>query len=145
MLKSAKKGFTIIEVVIVLVIGAIIMLMVFLVVPALQRSQRDARRQSDARRWLAGAEQYATNNDNSYPSANQAGIDAVKTSYIQDTWKDPTTDATYVYAAAVPKVGEIQYLKASTCDKNVAKAATGNNKISVVVFQEAGGTFCVAN
>ncbi|MCX6806147.1 MAG: prepilin-type N-terminal cleavage/methylation domain-containing protein [Patescibacteria group bacterium] len=33
-----KKGFTIIEVIIVLVIGAVIMLAVFLVVPQLQRT-----------------------------------------------------------------------------------------------------------
>ncbi len=94
MLSKSKKGFTIIEVVIVLVIGAIIMLMVFLVVPALQRSQRDARRQSDARRFLAAAEQYAVNNSGSYPPADTAGVDSVITNYIKDTFKDPSTNNT---------------------------------------------------
>ena len=39
-----KKGFTIIEVVLVLAVAGLIFLMVFLVLPALQRAQRDAAR-----------------------------------------------------------------------------------------------------
>jgi prepilin-type N-terminal cleavage/methylation domain-containing protein len=38
-----KKGFTIIEVVLVLAIAALIFLMVFSALPALQRNQRDTR------------------------------------------------------------------------------------------------------
>ena len=64
---KAKDGFTIIEVIIVLVIAAIIMLAVFLVVPQLQRTQRNSRRQNDARRVLAAAEQFAANNAGVFP------------------------------------------------------------------------------
>ena len=39
-----KKGFTIIEVVLVLAVAGLIFLMVFLALPALQRAQRDAAR-----------------------------------------------------------------------------------------------------
>lgn len=42
-----QKGFTIIEVVLVLAIAALIFLMVFIALPALQRSQRDTARKSD--------------------------------------------------------------------------------------------------
>ena len=62
MLKTTKKGFTIIEVVIVLVIGAVIMLGVFLVVPGLQRSAQNQRRQDIARQFLSGIEQFKANN-----------------------------------------------------------------------------------
>ena len=58
----AKEGFTIIEVIIVLVIGAVIMLAVFLVVPQLQRTQRNARNQDNARRALTAVQQYLANN-----------------------------------------------------------------------------------
>lgn len=51
------KGFTIIEVIIVLVIGAVIMLAVFLVVPQLQRTQRNNNRQNAARRVKAAVEE----------------------------------------------------------------------------------------
>jgi prepilin-type N-terminal cleavage/methylation domain-containing protein len=47
---SASKplsGFTIIEVVLVLAIAGLIFLLVFLALPGLQRSRRDAQRKSD--------------------------------------------------------------------------------------------------
>ncbi len=46
--RQKAKGFTIIEVVLVLAIAALIFLMVFIAVPALQKSQRDTERKNDA-------------------------------------------------------------------------------------------------
>lgn len=46
--KDNKKGFTIIEVVLVLAIAGLIFAMVFIALPALQRSQRDQSRKNDA-------------------------------------------------------------------------------------------------
>lgn len=46
-MRNSKKGFTIIEVVLVLAIGGLIFLMVFIALPALQRSQRDTQRKDD--------------------------------------------------------------------------------------------------
>ena len=66
------KGFTIIEVIIVLVIGAVIMLAVFVVVPQLQRTQRNSSRQNAARRVFTAGEQYAAST-NVYPQANGSG------------------------------------------------------------------------
>ena len=45
--RSNQKGFTIIEVLIVLAIAALILLVVFLAIPGLQRSERNGRRRSD--------------------------------------------------------------------------------------------------
>lgn len=45
--KDNKKGFTIIEVVLVLAIAGLIFAMVFIALPALQRSQRDQSRKND--------------------------------------------------------------------------------------------------
>lgn len=47
-LKKNNKGFTIIEVLIVLAIAGLILLIVFLAVPALQRNSRNNQRNSDA-------------------------------------------------------------------------------------------------
>lgn len=47
------EGFTIIEVVLVLAIAGLIFLMVFLALPALQRSQRDTQRKNDIGRLKA--------------------------------------------------------------------------------------------
>lgn len=51
--RKMQRGFTILEVIIVLVIAAIVMLAVFLVVPQLQNSQKNSRIRDDARRVLA--------------------------------------------------------------------------------------------
>lgn len=64
-LKKDEKGFTIIEVLIVLAIAGLIMVIVFLAVPALQRNNRNTQRTNDAAR-ISGAinECLANNNGN---------------------------------------------------------------------------------
>lgn len=57
-----KKGFTIIEVVLVLAIAGLIFLMVFLALPALQRSQRDAQRKQDVAIVVTALHNWKANN-----------------------------------------------------------------------------------
>ena len=59
---SQSKGFTIIEVLIVLAIAGLIILIVFLAVPALQRNSRNTQRKNDVAS-LTGAVQESTNNN----------------------------------------------------------------------------------
>lgn len=63
-----KKGFTIIEVVLVLGIAGLIFLMVFIALPALQRNRRDTQRTSDISRLAAALTNYQTNNSGAIPS-----------------------------------------------------------------------------
>lgn len=56
-----KKGFTIIEVVLVLAISGLIFLMVFIALPALQRGQRNTRRRHDMSRFVATFIDYKAN------------------------------------------------------------------------------------
>ena len=67
-----KKGFTIIEVVLVLAIAGLIFLMVFIALPALQRSQRNTRRRQDMARILSAFTEYASNNNGQIPEHNDA-------------------------------------------------------------------------
>ena len=60
-----KKGFTIIEVVLVLAIAGLIFAMVFIALPALQRSQRDQSRKNDTSTVAAAI--------NNWNSANRNG------------------------------------------------------------------------
>lgn len=62
---NSKKGFTIIEVVLVLAIAGLIFLMVFVALPALQRSQRDSQRRNDMSRVDTSLVQYQTNHSSS--------------------------------------------------------------------------------
>ncbi len=70
-------GFTIIEVVLVLAIVGLIFLMVFLGLPALQRSQRDTARKSWSSNLIANLENARSNNKGAIPSfglaKNQTG------------------------------------------------------------------------
>jgi prepilin-type N-terminal cleavage/methylation domain-containing protein len=71
LLKTKRaEGFTIIEVMIVLAIAGLIMVIVFIAVPQLQRNQRDNARQSIANRTKAEIETYAGNNQGTYPFLN---------------------------------------------------------------------------
>ncbi len=64
----AGRGFTIIEVMIVLAIAGLIMLIVFLAVPALQRSQRNTQRKTDVSAIAGAIANYIDNNGGSVPS-----------------------------------------------------------------------------
>lgn len=67
-LKKNNKGFTIIEVMIVLAIAGLILLIVFLAVPALQRNQRNTQRKNDAAHLAALISEYQSNNNGRSPA-----------------------------------------------------------------------------
>ncbi len=67
--KSNNKGFTIIEVMIVLAIAGLILLIVFLAVPALQRNARNTQRKNDAANLQSAVATYESNNSGLLPTA----------------------------------------------------------------------------
>lgn len=66
-----KKGFTIIEVVLVLAIAGLIFLMVFVALPSLQRQQRNAQREEDIADLISAIKKYQTNNRGALPGNNE--------------------------------------------------------------------------
>lgn len=92
-----KKGFTIIEVVLVLAIAGLIFLMVFIALPALQRSQRNTQREDDISRFLTAANDYQTNNNGKTPFGSgdhyHAGVkDTFVTRYIDKNCSTATEE-----------------------------------------------------
>jgi prepilin-type N-terminal cleavage/methylation domain-containing protein len=69
--KNKEKGFTIIEVVLVLAIAALIFLMVFIALPALQRSQRDTARKADVSSIAAAVTSSTGNQRGVFPTLAQ--------------------------------------------------------------------------
>ena len=67
-LKGNKKGFTIIEVLIVLAIAGLILLIVFLAVPALQRNARNTTRKTEASAIGGAIVEWVNNNDGKLPA-----------------------------------------------------------------------------
>lgn len=84
---TKQKGFTIIEVVLVLAIAALIFLMVFIALPALQRGQRDTARKQDANTVASAINTWRGNHRGSLPSAGAGAsndIEKLKDNYIKN-------------------------------------------------------------
>jgi len=92
-----RKGFTIIEVVLVLAIAGLIFMMVFIALPALQRSQRDTQRSNDVARVQTALNQYQSNNRGAIPTtgtyvkghataSTATGADTKTWSYFYDNY-----------------------------------------------------------
>jgi len=153
-LTTKKSGFTIIEVVLVLAIAALIFLIVFLAVPALQRNQRDTQRRSDASRALSQLQQYASNHNGQYPT-DQNGLTSFTGKYLNgngSTFNDPQTGSLYNFKFTASQStqptapGDMFYYTNATCDNGTLAAGNGARSIAVLTFMEASGdTYCVNN
>jgi prepilin-type N-terminal cleavage/methylation domain-containing protein len=100
-LLKKEKGFTLIEIVLVLAIAGLLLVVVFLAVSGAQRSRRDSQRKTDVGRVAAALESYASNHDGAYPSAAQF-IDATGSATAFPPYLTGINDpagAAYTYAS----------------------------------------------
>lgn len=141
-----EKGFTIIEVVLVLAIAGLIFLMVFIALPALQRSQRDTARKNDVSTVAAAVTSYSSNNKGVFPSGN------VLDNYVTNKSDNTTTITIRTAGAATftPSDGTVYVTQKTTCGTNTSPEsqvlATGTNRqFTTVTRLEAGGgsSFCL--
>ncbi|OYW42267.1 hypothetical protein B7Z28_01655 [Candidatus Saccharibacteria bacterium 32-45-3] len=146
---SQKKGFTIIEVVLVLAIAGLIFLMVFIALPALQRGQRDGQRRDDVSRVISQLTSYSTNNRGALPAT-------LDTNFLNNYMKagdgefnDPKSGVTYTVAgsgvagdATLPD-GQIQYIRGVKCNgENATTTGAGVRQAAVRIKLEGSGHFC---
>ena len=85
-----KKGFTIIEVALVLAIGGLIFLMVFVALPGLRASQRNTSRREDMISLVESIQKFQTNNRGGIPSTDGGGSNITYDSnqnIKKSTWK----------------------------------------------------------
>lgn len=96
-----RKGFTIIEVVLVLAIAGLIFLMIFIAFPALQRGQRNTQRRRDLSMIVSQMNRWRVNNSGTSVSDNYSkafaanGFCTFYNHYIDDTVVDPSTGEPY--------------------------------------------------
>ncbi len=150
-----KQGFTIIEVVLVLAIAALIFLMVFIALPALQRNQRDTQRKNDLGRFMSAISSYQSNNRGTVPAASAAGItgsSGLVPTYLEsgdDTFTDPNgSDYAFDYGNDTPTVvGRIQYATSATCGTGgaVVDSTGSTRKVAASIALEGGGAYCQNN
>lgn len=150
--KNQQKGFTIIEVVLVLAIAALIFLMVFIALPALQRSERDTQRKADIARVQTAIQNYQSNNRNALPTFNSAFISGYMTVNGEDTFADPSgTNYTFTpntsndFTPSSFTAGRIYYTVGAKCNGEAAQTGQGSSKVAIQYKLEGGGTACVNN
>ena len=66
--RDYKEGFTIVEVALVLAIAGLIFLMIFVALPAVQKTQRDAERRNDLGTLLTAIQKYQDNHRGALPN-----------------------------------------------------------------------------
>ncbi|HSX18184.1 MAG TPA: type II secretion system protein [Candidatus Saccharimonadales bacterium] len=135
--RQNQKGFTIIEIMIVLTIAAVILLIVFLAVPALQRSSRNTQRSNDAASIASAINQCLANQNGltgpcQSTGANNVDIDFAKLGQL--------TAATYSNSGAMGSTTSARWSFAYKCNGNVPAASATTPKSLIVTFQlEASG------
>lgn len=84
-----KKGFTIIEVVLVLGIAGLIFLMFLIALPALQALQRDSAREENIAKIIDRIKKYQTNSRGALPSEKMLNSDGFRNEYLGGNLVDP--------------------------------------------------------
>lgn len=164
MLKTkSNKGFTIIEVLIVLAIAGLIMLIVFLAVPALQRNAHNTSIKNDVSNILGGMTEFENNNNGAVPNkvangtatgldvtSTTAGANAanVKLGYIDGSGLNGSIPNASASQTNNLTAGQAKIYTKAVCAANGVDA-TSNNATSrnfVVLYAlEGGAKLCQAS
>lgn len=151
------KGFTIIEVVLVLAIAGLIFLMVFIALPSLQQGQRNSARKSEASTVISAVDTYRGNNRQADPTTagqlstiingnttgvldSKAQIYLVATSYTAARTLTPSSTATQASdnTIAQDEVNVFIGYKCGTTNTSLVKGTA--KQVAVAVIQEGGST-----
>jgi len=152
-INKQTKGFTIIEVVLVLAIAGLIFMMVFIALPALQRSQRDAQRKNDLSRLNTALSSYQSNNRGSLPTNWNTFVSKYVTLGTVDTFVDPSgTDYSVTDTGSLPSnftadTPVILVTPGSVCGKteDALSPNQGTRKVAFQMKLEGSGIACASN
>lgn len=149
-LAQKEKGFTIIEVVLVLAIAGLIFLIVFLAVPALQRGQRDQARKSDVGRIIAGVQDWKSNHRGLLPTAAEMNGTFKNGLAAGSSFEDPSGGPyTFVASGGVQTNttnGRLAYAFGRVCSASGnAFAPGGPRNFAVLMKLESGDAYCQSN
>ncbi len=159
--RQQEQGFTIIEVLIVLAIAGLIMLIVFLAVPALQRNSRNTQAKNSAGALLGGVSEFSNNNNGKLPTglAASSGTEAVTTEvngpsiYFGTSTADTLTSAriqggytaqlqaTATAAGDGPGAGKFLVVVGFKCNTDSTIASVASARAAAVVYslETSGG------
>jgi prepilin-type N-terminal cleavage/methylation domain-containing protein len=136
--QKREQGFTIIEVMIVLAIAGLIMLIVFLAVPALQRNARNTQRNDDASRTLAAVNECLSNRNNVTSSCDTDG------EIEQGTTSQLTAIGTVAASASTSSM-RLQFSTVCDAAGAVANASSNARQFTLTYQLEPAVTRCIGS
>lgn len=155
--KRMQSGFTIIEVMIVLAIAGLIMVVVLVAVPQLQRNQRNEARRSILARISTEISNYSGNNNGRIP-ISQGDIDGLTDRYLDSiNIEDPSSgvDFAVVLSGTAPGAGgsiasgdlvegQATYRSGYKCNGESITSSTTRSYAIWTLF-EGGAIYCLDN
>ncbi len=141
-----SRGYTVLELLIVLAISGLIMVIVFLAVAQGNRDQRDDARKADAGRYLNAVVQWTS--DHSGVPPGSADITSVTSTYVtagSSTFADPQKGAWVpTWSTGAPAaVSTSMYVQSQSACDATGIVAGGPRQFAVAVRLE-GGIYCVS-
>jgi prepilin-type N-terminal cleavage/methylation domain-containing protein len=141
---KAKKGFTLIEIVIVLAIAALIMVIVFLAVAGAQRAQRDNQNKTAASQALAAATQYLSDQGGTYPTPAADQL----LNYLTGTKTSSGTPVKNVLSSTLPTgAGQVYVYTKATCSNPTTLNGSGSSTQAAAMWwsESSGAAQCISN
>lgn len=139
-LDKQQRGFTIIEVLIVLAIAGLIMLIVFLAVPALQRNSRNTQYKNQVSNYLGAVNEWMNNNNGKVPSA-AGDVTAINGLAADGPITEPSAVVTGALTA-VPAIGTMQLDTIARCDQATPGNTVAGSARSIAIrysVEDSGG------
>jgi prepilin-type N-terminal cleavage/methylation domain-containing protein len=153
---ESKKGFTIIEVVVVLAIAGLIFGIVFWALPNLQKSNRDSTRKTITANVLANLDQYASNSNGTYPPFDD--FDDFLDDFFPEGIEDPLAGTFTLVSGDTDQdvtdnvVGSLIYgrndssgYKCTAGSPGEIEAGVGSRAVAVAIKVEQGAGYCLDN
>lgn len=141
-IKKSNKGFTIIEVLIVLAIAGLIMLIVFLAVPALQRNSRNTQRRSEVSNTLGAVNEYLANNGGTLPTTATDFTGSVKYQYYTPPTATNAGNIAWASTFSAAPTADVDkmyvYGKATCTSATTIAAGTSNRQVAALYWIETG-------
>lgn len=142
---SESKGFTIIEVMIVLAIAGLIILVVLLAVPALQRNARNTAIKNDASAIAGAVTEFESNNDGKLPTTvSQTGSSVdVKTASATDTTATAKVQGSTTVAVGAgwpAAAGTINVSFGNKCNGSTAVTASARSTAILYLVETSNST-----
>lgn len=137
---TKQRGFTLIEVILVLAIAALIFLMIFVALPALQASQRDTARKNDAGIVSSAVTKYTSSEREPIDSST---TDGELQAYVDDLDQYEKTGVEVAAVGDDPGETQIFAYPSAECDGSDAAATSNTRKSAVRIVLENGTYYCV--